>query len=827
MRRSLKILRWIFLLLLLLIGGAGAWLYWNQDKLIREAVQALNAQLSEPVEVEQVQVSLSRFPSAAIQLQGIFSRGRGGAQRDTLFYFDDAYLEFDLWQVWTGSMSIDQISLENGTLRLYTDAQGRSNYEIWKKNSTRPDTGGSFALKAVELREVRTIYHHVPSQFRSVAQVSLAQLRGNFQAQQFQLEQALNLEIQKIQQGGREYLAAPQPLEALLEMKSDARGWQLNSSRLKLSDWGKAELQLEDAAPGMKVRLRFPELRMAKIWPWLERQNYVPKELLQLSGDADLEINYRQNAEDRSHLHLAYGLKKAALQSESYGDYAPLELQAHYHWWDQGDTLEIKELRLRDKKRPLQARGSIVNLSSPELKAELQADWPLASWAQLLPGAQWTAQGGRARVELSWADRYASWEELSDPKQVRNARVRGSVKVENASFRIEDLDWQIRECNGALQWEKDAVRLERFYFRKGRSDVFLAGKVENVLQYALFSDQELRVDGRVRSQELVLEDFLDFTASQDSTAARPLEHLRQLDMQLRVGVDKLSFRQFRAQELQGKLQIGDGSLQVKDLGMKADQGRYSGNFSIAMPEGKAYQLQAQLKAEDIHLESAFASFEDFGQSSLTAANLEGRTWIDAQIKARMSPQLDIELPSLETVAELRIEEGRLHNYPPMLELSRFAAVEELRDVRFAELSNTIRIREEVIQLPAMDISSNVLDINLQGRHTFDNYVDYLVRVELGKVLFGKRDKQQADPTLQEHLEITPRQDDHILPVSIRGPLENVKVQVDKNALGEDFRQGWQEQGEDLKNIFRKDTAPASSESELIFKWEEEEDDDAQ
>lgn len=805
--------------MLLLIAGAASWLYWNQDQLIREAVRTLNAQLSEPVEVEQVQVSLSRFPSAAIQLQQVFSRGRGGAQKDTLFYFEDAYLEFDLWQVWTGSMSIDRISLENGTLRLYTDAQGQSNYKIWKEGAST-DSGGSFALQAVELRNVRSIYHHVPSQFRTVAQVSQAQLRGSFQPQAFHLEQALNLEVQKIQQGGREYLAAPQALEALLEMESDAQGWQLQASQLQLADWGQAEFQLEDGPAGMEARLHFPKLRMTKIWPWLERQKYVPEQVLQLSGEADLAINYRQKDEERPHLHLAYGLKKAELQSSDYGDYAPLELRAQYRWWKEGDTLEIEELRLRDEKRPLQVQGRIVNLGAPQIDAELQADWPLASLAQLLPGAQWTAQGGRARIELSWQDRYPSWDVLSEAEQIQDARLRGAVEVTNGNFRIADLDWQISECNGALKWEQDAVRLERFYFQKGQSDVFLAGKVENVLQYALFSDQELRVDGRVRSQELVLEDFLDFRGSQDSTAARPLEHLRQLDMQLRMAVDKLSFRQFEAQELQGKLQIAEGQVQVNELGMKADQGRYRGNFSIAMPEASAYQLQAQLQAEDIHLESAFASFEDFGQSSLTAANLEGRTWIDAQIKAQMSPQLNIDLASLETVAELRITEGRLHNYPPMLELSRFAAVEELRDVHFAELSNTVSIRNQVITLPVMDISSNVLDITLQGTHTFDNYVGYLMRVELGKVLFGKRNRKGADPALQDHLEIAPRDDDHIVPVSIRGPLENVKVQIDKEALGEDFQQSWSKQGEDLKNIFQKDTAPGNPESELIFDWEE-------
>ena len=49
---------------------------------------------------------------------------------------------------------------------------------------------------------------------------------------------------------------------------------------------------------------------------------------------------------------------------------------------------------------------------------------------------------------------------------------------------------------------------------------------------------------------------------------------------------------------------------------------------------------------------------------------------------------------------------------------------KLRDLKFERLKNTLLIKDGVITLPAMSIHSSALQVEVSGKHTFENKVDY-------------------------------------------------------------------------------------------------------
>ena len=73
---------------------------------------------------------------------------------------------------------------------------------------------------------------------------------------------------------------------------------------------------------------------------------------------------------------------------------------------------------------------------------------------------------------------------------------------------------------------------------------------------------------------------------------------------------------------------------------------------------------------------------------------------------------------------IKIKNGRLKDFEPAKNLSRFADVNELKDLNFSTLSNTIEIKNNTIFIPKMNITTNALSLTLSGSHKFDNYIDY-------------------------------------------------------------------------------------------------------
>lgn len=820
MKRFKKIVLLLLASGFLLLLGGGAWLYWQQDRLTRTVIAGLNDRLAAPVSVQEVGLSFRRFPAVAIRMSRVFSAGHPQARTDTLLSAEAVYLEMDLWKLITGPVEVQRIAVENGTLQLKTNAQGQTNYRIWKEEGTA-ESAAQFSLKALEINQMRTVYHHVPSHFRTVAHISSAELRGTFSGQAFSLMAALNTEVRAVQQGGKDYLLQPQKLETLLAIKQQKGKLQLHSRVLRLPGLAQGNLHYRYQADQQKLELTLPHLSVAPAWQFLHAQEYLPALPLEMEGSLACTLTWAQKGDRPPDLHLAYGPDQPlVLRSSAYGHYGPLQIRGRYHRSAGRDTLWIEELKQVDEKAPLHLSGRVIHLQSPQIEGQLQADWPLEHWTRLLPGDSLQAQHGRARVELRLRGKYPNWATLKKPEWIARTRLNGSVVLEKGRLKLPALDWRLKRINGEVVFNGDQVKIERLFAAKGKSDLYLRGRLGNVLNYLLFPDEPLQVDAHLRSQKLVVEDFLDQRTGKGRRMARPLEYTRRLQLKLNLAIDELRYASFAAQEVAGALQIASGKIEAQNLSMKADGGRYQGQMTLRMPPKGPYQLQARVDLSSLQLRSVFASFQNFGQQTLTARHLTGQAWLEGQLQAQVAPHLELLLPSLKMTGTLRIENGRLQSFKPMLALSDYAALEALKDVQFARLQNDIRIENEWIYIPKMHISSNVMDLELQGRHSFENQIDYLLRVELGKVLFSRQQPQKMDPALSQHLAVTDDRQDHLLPVAITGTVDQPKVQLDKRALAGDFRKGLQKQGQDLRKIFQKQAPDTSAGTDLIFEWKD-------
>ena len=132
--------------------------------------------------------------------------------------------------------------------------------------------------------------------------------------------------------------------------------------------------------------------------------------------------------------------------------------------------------------------------------------------------------------------------------------------------------------------------------------------------------------------------------------------------------------------------------------------------------------------------------------------------------------------------DLRLfRDGQLVGFEPMQKLSRFIKQSELANLRFGEMQNNIHIEKRTIFIPLMEITSNVARISVQGTHTFDNRMDYHLRIPL-KTFFQRHTlKTQSQSTGQPNLF-----------VKITGMADNYKIGYDSQAVGEKIRKDMQQ-----------------------------------
>jgi hypothetical protein len=239
------------------------------------------------------------------------------------------------------------------------------------------------------------------------------------------------------------------------------------------------------------------------------------------------------------------------------------------------------------------------------------------------------------------------------------------------------------------------------------------------------------------------------------------------------------------------------------------QGKVTGQFNINAQAEKYSLLQAKASLEKVNIKTLFTEFGNFGQHDLIDENLEGQVTADLIFASSMKNNLDIDPNSIKTHADMMIENGRLVKFSPMKSLSNFLKVEDLADIRFATLHNQIDIANQIIYIPAMEIKSSALDLQLMGTHTFDNEIDYHFTIALADLVASKFKKRNQG--FDNQAEFGPVEDDGRgrtkVYVSLSGTVESPIVKYDKKAMRAKISSDMKAQKAELRQVLKQE-----------FKW---------
>jgi len=178
----------------------------------------------------------------------------------------------------------------------------------------------------------------------------------------------------------------------------------------------------------------------------------------------------------------------------------------------------------------------------------------------------------------------------------------------------------------------------------------------------------------------------------------------------------------------------------------------------------------------------------------------------------------------------KISKGALIKFDPIMELSSFIELSELKDIHFEELENDFFIRNNYLYIPQMEVRSSAADLYVSGKHDFENNYEYHVKVLLSEILSSKFRKPRPNTT-----EFGAVQDDGLgrtsLLLKIANKGDDVKVSYDIKAVGNQIKNDIKEERQTLKKIlneeygwYRTDSVenkkPARSTPRFKVIWEE-------
>lgn len=375
-----------------------------------------------------------------------------------------------------------------------------------------------------------------------------------------------------------------------------------------------------------------------------------------------------------------------------------------------------------------------------------------------------------------------------------------AIVLDQLNTKMELHPQRFHDFRGKIRYEDDHIMINDFHGEIG-STLF-----DLELNYYLGEDPALQV----RDNYLALNaDYMDYDAlfnfdlsppkapeSKMATTEDVAAHAEAFNMyelpftNMRFKADITHFRYHRIdlQNIKAALRTTpDHYVYVDTLSLDAAGGniRLNGYFNGSDP--KHIYLKPNLVMTDVDMEKLLFKFENFGQDHLVSDNLQGKLTASIRGNIRVYPDMvpDLDQSSLEM--DVKVLNGKLRNYDPMLALSDYMGDKNLRNIRFDTLKNSLAIDKGKINIPAMAIESTLGHMELSGTHDSHQNIDYYLRIPWKTVrkaswqkLFGsKNDTLVAHDQVDEIVEIDPKRNTRFLNLNIQGTLNDYKISLGK------------------------------------------------
>jgi autotransporter translocation and assembly factor TamB len=424
--------------------------------------------------------------------------------------------------------------------------------------------------------------------------------------------------------------------------------------------------------------------------------------------------------------------------------------------------------------KPIRATVEIENFAKPRLSVSAEFEADLKALSNFFKPDTLESISGLAMID-------ATFNGISGEKSTY--RSSGNIRFSNVDFHLKKKPVDFRNFNGLLHLEGNDLVVEELTGQAGGSDFRLTGSFHNLFAWLMAENQSLNITASLQSKNLHLDELMakeiETSPSHEDTVYR-LNFSEKIRLDLEVSIGQLQFRKFMASDLNGTVALENKKLITRELDFNTSDGSVKLKGSIDNQLSDSLKISYDAMINNLDINKLFYEMGNFGQEVIVDKNLKGRVTAQVVFKSSWSNRLELNENSIYARSNITIENGELINFTPLLALSRFLKGSDLKTVKFSTLTNIIEIKDRKINIPLMEIKSSAIDITTIGQHSFDNIVDYKLRLYLSQIM-GRKVREQ-------NTEFGTIEDDGVgrpmVYLSMKGKASDPKFTWDRASVGE-------------------------------------------
>lgn len=819
-----------------------------EDDIKRYAVEYLNKRLNTRIEVKSIDLTIwDRFPSASLRFNNIAARDgwETGPGEDTLFYAESLYLEFDFWDIFSGSCDVEHITTHDGFFRARINREGQTNFNVFKSTDGEQDEDFTLNLQQISLKNMAVSYESEVSDEHYRFYLDDAEATGAFHSSHFTLTASSHFKVEQIRSGALNMLrGVPGHMVTSLQVDTENGRYSVTRSDLLL---GRVPFVVsgevtDDSLTTCNLHVDARGDNMSHLFSLLPAHLETEMRKYASQGSFGIQTNITGAVTSFSppKVEASFHIDHATLSRPGM-DYGLTDVAVEGSFANRNrngkEELRITSFRGKIDEGTLTGQLVCTDFSHPRVEGEVMVQVDMARAGQLIDNDELHITAGVLRLDSRFNVLVGA---LEDDPEGALAGMNLEATVEGMAFESNGV--QVEDLKARFLARRQHAIVKDLTAKVDGRQLEFDGAFENVIPLLFGRQKVVGIVGSVYLDELDIDHWrASLNPDRNEVKVDPSKAIGfDADVQLRTPVMKSGH--FVARNLLLHVGLTDGNFRFHHMQLETAEGSMVASGTMDRKDG-GYVVSMNTRFANLQIAQLFDQFNQFGQEYVTSIHASGRISGKVEFLLHLDNDMQPELPSLVAEVQMNMKEGRLKELPAFAdiinELKSKKTVDiflgrhiddldnRLKDVHFSQLDNTFLIANEKVLIPAMDIRSSVLDLHLSGTHWFDNHIDYAF-----DFLFNDLKIQEDDYT--EFGKLTDDGTGMRIFVKMTGTSDNPVIQFDKNALKRSRKDRIKEEKETLKSLlkeelklFKKDTTVKEIEQEerkaefLIYEGDEE------
>ena len=828
----MRIVKRIFLTLVILgilgLGASASLIYFKQDSLEQIVIEEINKQLKSEISVDDISFSaIKNFPYVSIEFDNLTMLD--AFEEDTLCKINEINVKFNALDLYNKIYKIQEISLEEGYISIYYK-NGNPNYEIWNTTSdTTVEEKIDFGLENVTLNNIKINYtdEGLTSSFLNKE----TQLKLKIEDSKTFIDIEAQLLNKKLILSNINHLPNEE-INLSTKLLIDTLSLKVNSDlTIRNTPFN---LEVEKTNESLILDLKTQEFDIVSLTKIIPKEYLSAMEDFDISGKSAFNLNLITDNQKNPAIDVDFYLKGASVKSKNIPfDLQQLSLNGSYTNGNKRNDattfIKLNEIELIANDEPILADASIVGLENPQINTTISSQLKLSELEKWGYKSELKSIEGKLDYKISYDGNIGVKNNID--YDIAMANKSAEITIEDLNVEIDEQSPRLSNSNISLKLVNDHLDVEQLEGTLAKESNFkFIGAIENVFSYLFLKNAPLKIAGELNSNWITFDELIQADSSSTANNSQPktIELPKDIIANVKINMVDFTYDRFHMRNFQSNLKYKNKKLNINNIELETMSGKITSNLSFEQLTSGKMRLISTTLLDKINVRQLFYEFHNFGQRTMRHKHLKGKINSEIYLRNEWDKFFNPIDNHLYSFIDVSINNGELLEFEPLMEMSDYISVEELKRIKFSNLENQIEIKNNRIEIPFMEIYSSALDMAGSGYHTFDNEMDYEFKILLNEILSNKFRRNHK----KKVSEFGVVEDDGLkgmaLFLKMKGTVDDPDISYNTLKLRESLDEGFRKEKRKLKEVVKSEFGDKQTEQHIkdnpdydnIIEWEE-------